>query len=85
MVINTIEFLLFFDSFGDKKREENIKFNTYKLEGPGGMYVLRNPIEHKALKAPKGLNEANISHIRPNITFYSIICNVHQIERLIGI
>ena len=40
------------------------------------MYVLRNPIEHKGLKAPKGLNEANISHIRPNITFYSIICNV---------
>ena len=49
------------------------------------MYVLRNPIERKALKAPKGLNEANISHIRPNITFYSIICNVYQIERLIGI
>ena len=48
------------------------------------MYVLRNPIEHKALKAPKGLNEANISHIRPNITFYIIICNVYQIERLIG-
>ena len=48
------------------------------------MYVLRNPIEHKALKAPRGLNEANISHIRPNITFYSVICNVYQIERLIG-
>ena len=76
--------MVFFDSFVDKKRDENTKFNTNLKVQVVCMYVLQNPIEHKALKAPKGLNEANISHIRPNITFYSIICNVYQIERLIG-
>jgi hypothetical protein len=71
--------MVFFDNFVNTKRADNTKFNTNLT-----VQVVRNPIEHKALKAPKGLNEANISHIRPNIRLYNLICNVYQIERLIG-